>query len=266
MNPKRTIPLSGLCVVLLLGACVVDRFRVGESRTISESVAAGSASQVRGDIEMAIGELDLSGGADDLLEAEFTFNVDDLEPQVEYSVSEDSGRLSVRHLDQDLIDGLPVGDYDDVSSKWRLRLADDIPLDLRMRLGAAIGDIDLRGMQLTELDVDVGAGEAELWLGGNPLRTAEVDLGAGKLTLDLSGDWNADLSVDIRTGVGQLIVYLPAEVGVIVDADIGIGALETSGLQRDGSDYVNDAYADAEVVLRIDIQGGVGDVTLEVKD
>jgi hypothetical protein len=36
------------------------------------------------------------------------------------------------------------------------------------------------------------------------------------------------------------------------------------GLQREGDSYVNDAYGDSDVTLEVDVQGGVGQINLEV--
>src|SRR3712207_7453120 len=38
----------------------------------------------------------------------------------------------------------------------------------------------------------------------------------------------------------------------------------SEGLQKVGNAYVNDAYGESEVTLRVDIQGGIGQINLEV--
>ena len=56
----------------------------------------------------------------------------------------------------------------------------------------------------------------------------------------------------------------PQEVGVRVTAESGLGKIDAEGLTREGDSYVNDAYRDTDVALDVDVQGGVGEINLEV--
>jgi hypothetical protein len=47
---------------------------------------------------------------------------------------------------------------------------------------------------------------------------------------------------------------------------MGVTSLETSGLDQDGSRYTNDSFGDSDVTLRLDVQGGVGQIELIVRD
>jgi hypothetical protein len=264
MKRKRWAALAALSVfTIALSACTINRFQVGPTRTESETVEVGNAETVRADIRMGVGKIEISGGASELMEAEFTFNVDELEPRVSYDVSGTSGQLTVEHH---RVEGFPLGEYEDVRSEWDLIFNDDIPIDMTLSLGAARGDIDLRGMALSSLNLEVGAGDGELWLGNSPLRNLDVEVGAGKLMLDLVANWERDLDAEITGGVGQLTIYLPSDVGVIVDVELGIAAIDARGLKKDGNTYTNDAYGESEVTLRIEIEGGIGDILLEVRE
>ena len=264
MKLMRLAALVALTVFLLsLSACTIDRFQVGSTRTESETVEVGNAETVRADIRMSVGEIEISGGASELMEAEFTFNVDELEPRVSYDVSGPTGQLTVEHRRSE---GLPLGDYDDVRSEWDLIFNDDVPMDIALSFGAARGDIDLRGMALSSLNVEVGAGDADLWLGDGLLSNLDIEVGAGKLMLDLVANWERDLNAEITGGVGQLTIYLPSDVGVIVDVELGIVVVDARGLKKDGNTYTNDAYGESEVTLRLEIEGGVGDIRLEVRE
>jgi hypothetical protein len=59
-------------------------------------------------------------------------------------------------------------------------------------------------------------------------------------------------------------VLLPSEVGVRAMAEGGLDKINAEDLQREGDSYVNDAYGDSDATLDIDIQGGVGQINLEV--
>jgi hypothetical protein len=59
-------------------------------------------------------------------------------------------------------------------------------------------------------------------------------------------------------------VLLPSEVGVKAKAEGCLGKINAEGLQRVGDSYVNDAYRESDVTLKVDVQGGVGEINLEV--
>jgi len=59
-------------------------------------------------------------------------------------------------------------------------------------------------------------------------------------------------------------VLLPSEVGVKAKAEGCLGKINAEGLQRVGDSYVNDAYGESDVTLKVDVQGGVGEINLEV--
>jgi PGF-CTERM protein len=103
-------------------------------------------------------------------------------------------------------------------------------------------------------------------------------LGAGDATLDLS---ELDLAgvdrqrIDIRQGVGELLIVVPADVTVLVDADVRAGEIrwevgDAFGAQRttDGTDVserftVPEGSAPSSAVLVIDAELGLG--SLEVR-
>jgi hypothetical protein len=65
-----------------------------------------------------------------------------------------------------------------------------------------------------------------------------------------------------RTGVGQLTLYLPQDVGVRVYAHQGIGQKNTRGLYQDGRAYVNDSYGVSDVTLELNVEAGLGKINL----
>src|SRR5918998_204962 len=75
--------------------------QVGELQRQSHSVDVQQARSVRTDLEIGAGELNLTGGADRLMEADFVYNVADWEPKVNYDVSGDTGELSVQQGQRD---------------------------------------------------------------------------------------------------------------------------------------------------------------------
>jgi hypothetical protein len=246
-------------VVLVVSGCD-EGARVGDLQTKSETVELGSADSVSVDIEMGAGELDVSGGSDELLEATFTYNVEELNPGATYS----NGNLVVQH--DDIKEGIGTFfDLDDYRNEWDLRLNEGVPMEMSIDLGAGRTDLTLGSLALTSLDINAGAGDVHLDLSGSQfLNRLDFDMGAGEITLDLTGDWQDDLDAAIKGGVGQISLKLPSNVGVRIVVNTGIGGVDTSGLTKDGDTYTNDAYGDSEVTLHIDIDGGIGQINLDV--
>ena len=81
-------------------------------------------------------------------------------------------------------------------------------------------------------------------------------------------DTNGDLVCSQRTqeggGLGKRTLILPADVGVRVKVDVGVGAVDAAGLTKEGEYYTNDAYGQSGVTLQIEVDGGVGETELRV--
>jgi hypothetical protein len=187
---------------------------------------------------MGAGELKVGGAADALMEGDFSYNVPDCKPRVDYEVSGQKGELRVEQGSGD--DGRLDGG---ARNEWDLRFNDAVPTDLVVEMGAGESDLDLDSLTLTGLDLEVGAGEA---------------------TVDLTGEYTRDFDAGIEGGVGEAKVLVPGEVGVRVRAEGGLGKINAEGLQREGEAYVNDAYGGSDVTLNVDVRGGVGSINLEV--
>jgi len=94
------------------------------------------------------------------------------------------------------------------------------------------------------------------------LRAVSVQMGVGKLDLDLRGRPRQSYDVHIQGGIGEAVVRLPADAGVHATATGGIGEVKTRGLTKQGDHWENEAYATAKVKVRVDVQGGIGSITL----
>lgn len=275
---STSISLSFLLVVLATAACVAPFARTGELRTVTESVDAQGAQRVN--VSPGIQDLTVRGGADGLFNGEFNFNLDQLEPHVDYSVNMGVGTLDVE-LERDMINTLPMGN---IISQWDLQLGNDIPLAIEMNLGLGDSQIDLSDVTLSELEINSGAGQVNVQVGrqemdhiriraglgdsaikldGGRVDRFEFDAGAGSVSIDLSGDWEDDLDVEIHGGLGSINLAIPDDVGVRLEINSGLGEVNVRGLRIDGNVYTNDAYGSSEVTLNIRIDQGAGSVTID---
>jgi hypothetical protein len=233
-----------LIVILMafLGACQANG-TTGELQTDNETVQLGDARIVDTQITVGAGDLTITGGADNLLDATFTYNIPSSKPEVNYDVNQSGdtniGNLTVKQpAELDLSPNLTDYRYD-----WDLKFDNSVPMSMEIKLGAGETNLNLGELNLTGLDVTVGAGTA---------------------TVDLTGEYQSDLQAEIRGGVGNLNLILPESTGVRVKIDGGLGNVVATGLQREGDDFVNETYGSSEHTLEVHVQGGVGEINMEV--
>jgi len=222
-------------ILLLVVAGIALSFQTASRRLRDvEAIDRQGSEPVRVHIQMPAGELKLSGGANKLMEADFNYDEAEGKPEASYRVSGGTGELDVSQPGKKFHFGPAHND-------WNIRLANDVPMQLK---------------------VDMGAGQSDLKVGGLSLTRLDISMGAGQFTADLTGDWKKDLDAEIHGGVGHAIILLPEDVGVRVHATGGIGSISSGGLKRDGDEYVNDMYGKSPVTLRLDVSGGVGNIDL----
>lgn len=240
MRTRSTNLCRGLLLPALVAICACnvngDRVTAGETRKESKTVALGAARTAMVNLKMKAGELKVGGGAAELMDADFTYNVPEWKPEVNYDVSRGVGNLEVEQQGS-------VSSTGNTRNEWDLHLNSKTPM---------------------EISVDMGAGRTTLTLGGMALSRLELNMGAGETTVDLTGNWKDDLSAQIHGGVGRATIRLPREVGVHVIAQGGLGSINASDFQRRGDAYVNDQYGKSPVTLRIEVEGGIGEINLEL--
>lgn len=228
----RCLPVTA--GALCLFGCVIE-VHTGPTRHEFREFDRQGVESLHVDLHMGAGELNIRGGAQKLARADFTYNVERWKPDVSFHAAGGNADLNI---DQ------PGGSHSHMGNtvyNWDLQLADDVPVEVTAHLGA---------------------GEARMDLGEMALRRVEVDMGVGELRMDLHGHPKRDYDVHIRGGVGEATVRLPRDVGVYASGHGGIGEIQVEGMRRQGDHWVNDAYDTAKVRIHVDVQGGIGSITL----
>ena len=230
----KYIPL--FVAVLSLTSCDVHN-ATGPTEHESHSAKRDASKALHTELRMGAGTLKVIGGGSDWMQGDFAFNVPAWKPNIRYTTSGDRGDLTIEQPDSH-------SSFGNSTNTWDLRLNNDVPTDLIVRMGA---------------------GEARLDVGSMSLRSLEIEMGAGELRLDLRGNPKSDYDVRIRGGAGEATVYVPQNVGVYAKATGGLGSVSAQGLHQDGGHWVNDAYDHSKVQIHLDIQGGVGSINLIAK-
>ena len=235
MNAKKLLQWSFLALAVA-GMAGCERATEPESKR--QTVGLEGADFVEVDIGMGAGELRLQGGAADLMEGTFRYNVERWTPQVDYRVVDKQGKLSIRQRRRT---GLHLGRTENT---WEIRLNNRVPMDMTVHLGAGTSDLDLREFALKRLDIGMGVGE---------------------LNLDLSGARKENLSVNIDGGVGSGTIYLPKDCGIRAEISGGIGSIHAPGFRQDGHAYANEVYGKTPASIDLHIEAGIGSIELRLR-
>jgi hypothetical protein len=220
-----------VCTAALVSGCGATP--TGDTRHEAVSFDLDDSKSVRVNLRMGGGELKVTSGTAKLMEANFSYNVPEWKPLVEYKAG--SGELSLSQP------GFSASFGNSVNT-WAVNLNRSVPLDVV---------------------ANIGAGEATLELGGLNLSRVDLNIGAGEMTVDLRGEPKRDYTVQIRGGVGETTVHLPKDVAIAATATKGIGDISVEGLeQRDGV-WMNPDRIDAAVTVRVNVSGGVGQINLK---
>jgi hypothetical protein len=213
----------------------------GPTVTDTQTVLSLGAQAVDAKIELGVGRLQIAGGATDLMTGMFTYNIPSWRPEVSYELDGDRGELKVAQpagVRTAIIPSSPNVEY-----VWDLRFSNWMPLALDADLGVGAGELNLRGLNLTDL---------------------RVTTGVGTTTIDIGGAWNQSYSVRVQRGVGKTTLIIPSGVGVELRTRSGLGNILVYGLMQNGDVYTNSQYGISPVTIDIEILGGVGETEVRL--
>ena len=267
--PHRSTCLAGaLLLTSLLLAFSWTGVRAQEAFDENRAVPLQGATSAQVDLDMRFGRLIVNpatsavatpaaipaaspgAGSDVLLNARFRFSNEDWRPEVDYSVDSATGSLDVSQsgsedIDIDDIDDVTEGD---IGNRWDLEFNRDVPLDL---------------------DIDATAGDVQVNAGGLTIDRLDIDVEAGRAELDLTGEWvQAPEKIKVESTSGQVVLRLPRDIGVRVDADAGVvGDIDADDeLESESGDYVNAAYGETPMTLNVEADTTVGQIVLQLED
>jgi len=226
-------------LVLTLSGCYIPSPKLRKTESSQEKVELAGAESVSVSVTLGVGKLKLAGGADSLLEASFEYNIPDWKPVVSYKVEDGRGRLIVEQPSR-VVGATWPGN---VRYDWGLKLNSGVPMELEIDMGMGKSEVDLKGLNLRRFSLEAGVGEG---------------------SVDLSGPRPSDLDAAIKAGVGKLSLVLPNDIGVRVKAQAGLGHVDAGGLKADGDAWVNEAWGKTKTSVRVEVEGGIGEVEMRL--
>jgi N-terminal domain of toast_rack, DUF2154 len=246
--------LALMVILLMVSGCTT--VEVGELQTESRSVELENADSVDVELDMSRGEMNIAGGADKLLNAEFRYNVAAWKPEIEYNVIEGQGKLIVR---QPRLEGI-VGP--NARNEWDLAINEDIPMDLRIDMSSGNCDFNMDSSLLKTLEIDSSSGNVDATLIGNQslLQEVNIDMSSGAASLDLSGDYPSLSMMTIESSSGNVDADLNGNYSSLSSVDIDLSSgnafIDLSGnWGRDAQ--VELAASSGQITLRLPQDVGV---------
>ena len=128
------------------------------------------------------------------------------------------------------------------SSRWTIGVTTEVPLDLRVDVGASRTQLDLAGTRLRSLDLHAGASEARVRL---PRKA-----GLSRVTANAGA---ASLTFEVPTGVAARIRTRMA---------LGSAQIDQTRFPPTVGGYESPDFASATDRVEIDVQGGVGSLRI----
>ena len=175
----------------------------------------------------------------------------------------------------------------DAAGRLDLSLNSSVPTDLRLGIGAGRARLDLGGTHLTALELITGAGDVEIGfarenraamellsiksgaaafmaesLGNARFRRLEFYGFVGDVVLDFSGSWRSSAEAEIKMGLGELLMRVPAHIGVRVRRS-GLASLRAADFEKVGDYWLSPNWETARVRLEVTLVAGLGSVIVE---
>jgi hypothetical protein len=200
------------------------------------AVPLDGAQHAQIDIEMGSGILVLTTGAQELMEADFSFSNPEQRPLVDHRQDGQSAYLSVQQPPRTS----PLSRHRD---DWILRLTNDIPITLNLHLGTGIYSLRVGGLQVSGLHIETSR--------------------AGVTSLDLTGYWEEDLDIKITGTQGSVLtITAPQGTGTRIESHSRIRKIDNRNFSQERNVFTNEAWSGSSPELSILLEGTFSNLTL----
>ena len=275
-----------LIILMLLFATVTAGNRYEE---VTEKIDAEGADNIIVNLDFGAGTVRLEPG--DIGEAaivDIYYDARRVDYRIEY---ENKGGTGYLDLESEL---KKHRNNDDLDNEWDVVLSNRYPAEIYFDLGACEADMDLGGIPLEMLELEIGAASGEIEFSKpNPRRLKEIiiDVGASSLDLndfgnanfeymeissgaasvrlDLRGDYKGESRVNVDVGVGSMDVILPKGVDVSIETDDGLfSTIDFHGGDLEEIDddlYETRGFDSAKDRIKIMVDVGMGSVDFYFK-
>lgn len=223
-------------------------------------------------------------------EGEFTYGK--YSPDLKYDIVNNEGRLNI-FFSGEAKDTNENGRKEDIYSlnelyenQLLLNFNEGIPLDLNLDLGVSKGNIDLSGLKVRKLTLEMGVSKTGIIfnevnsiemesfrveggvgkfsienLGNANVSDFSFEGGVGSYQLDFRGNYQQNLTGKIELGIGKLILYLPRNIATRLSVDKSFfSSLHIDEVFKDGNTYTNERWGKGGPNIDLYIESGMGKI------
>jgi hypothetical protein len=292
----RNVSWVGSAISLLLGLAVIAVVVFGPTylkpvtssdlitESFSEPLEDAVSAKVSLDFDRGTLEVSPLDDSSNLIESEVTHD-----GRLNFNASGNSRRNVSMRLDSDSA-FWELDFLDEQQIKGEVELNPDLPIDLYVDIGGGTAELDLDGLDLSDLEVDSGSGRIELVMpsglvpanlsagsGRIEVQTAEdseldldVEVGSGRIVLTLAeGVWG---DAELQSGSGSITVYVPEDLAVRVTGTTGSGSVNvpndfdrisgSGNVTGDSGTWQSPGFNQADGQLVIEFSVGSGSVRI----
>ena len=252
-----------------------------ETSRLTQDQPLEDTTEIKASVNLGVGSLEISrGDSEKLYDLRIDYTGEKDRPKVDFSRSGNSAVLKVE------LEGKRGSSWLNNDNKINLEISPEVDIDACFTTGVGENIVDLTGLKIAGLELINGVGNTEIYMDGiNSASCGRVDVtngigslemtgignfafsdfnftgGIGESTLDFSGEWNTIGDVEIQVGLGSLEVTLPDNIGVRIKSSKSfLSNIEMPGFKQIGNEYRSSNIDDAEKVLLIRLNTGIGDV------
>ncbi len=271
---------AALALAALLGATPA----AGQTlRTLTSARQLHGESSLIVDVTYAVGQFRLEPASPgDLYRMELRYDEDRFVPVREYDPDAGVLHVGMRSLREH---GSYSRGHRGETPSLDLALTPEVPLTLRLQIGAAEADAEFGGLALRRLVYKTGASESHVrfsrpnplecdalifevgaaqfdatGLGNANCRRLGIRGGVGELTLDFGGDWRASADATVKVGIGSVKLVLPRDLGVSIQLSRFLASFDHEGFTRRGGVYYSENYSSARYRLNLDVDAAFGGI------
>jgi hypothetical protein len=280
---RRTALIILIGALILIAAVAVTAAKIVHK---TETVSAEGAKRLMVSCSFGAGKLTVS--PEDLADAarlEVAYEPEKVDYRVEYEVKDGTGYLEMKsHLNHHL-------NIDDTDNEWNAAFSTRYPMELKMEVGACEANIDLGGLKLDDLNLEIGAASGEIDfsrenqgrcrfmrceagasslkiknLGNAGFEDFKFTGGVGSFDIDFRGKYQGESTAKMEIGLGSGDITLPKGLPIRIEADENW----FSSIDLHGEDvnevhkgvYESDDFDSAKDRLVLKIEVGLGSVDL----
>ena len=281
---------SKLIIILFFNMFIAVVF-AGGYETLIKDIPLKDEESVVVNMDLALADLSImSGNSKYILKANVSYNPELIDPIIEYN----EGKIGILNIECEKRGRFNLEHIDTNENKWELAFTDKVPLEIDLELGLGEGDLDLTGLQISDMSIDAGLSEINLVFDKpNKQRIDRLKIesglgefvakgllnanferfqfsgGLGSSELHFTGKMNLPGDAEIEVGLGTIEVYLQKGLPVKIYTQksfLSSVDLEDFRRVRDGVYISRNWDENAQNRLELDLQVGLGSISVEWED